>query len=411
MTGAAEGLHAARRRGRDLRALARGRRLRARRRRARRADPALPPFTIIQPPPNITGSLHLGHAQRTAVEDLMIRHARMRGHRTLFLPGPRPRLDRRPVRPRRDPRQGRREPRSRSVASATSSGCARSSPTTREVMLGQQRRVGGVGRLGPAALHDGRRLGEGRPRRLRAAVPRRPRLPDRGARQLVPGLPDERQRPRGHRRRPRPARSGRSATTSSTRRPASPIRTRRSRSRRPARRRSSATRPSPSTPTTSATRPSSVGRSASRSSSATSRSSPTRWSTAAFGTGRGEDHPGPRPRRPRDRPAARPAGADDPGRRRDDHRDRHGATTGWTATRPGRRSSPTSRRAATSSASAPHEMVIGRCQRSNDVVEPRLKTQWFVRTGPLAARALEATRDRAGRGSCPSGSRRPGSTG
>ncbi len=42
--------------------------------------------------------------------------------------------------------------------------------------------------------------------------------------------------------------------------------------------------------------------------------------------------------------------------------------------------------------SAPHEMVIGRCQRSDDVVEPRLKTQWFVRTGPLAARAFEATR-------------------
>ncbi|HEY7524521.1 MAG TPA: valine--tRNA ligase [Candidatus Limnocylindrales bacterium] len=51
------------------------------------ADPALPPFVIIQPPPNVTGSLHLGHAQRTAVEDLMIRHARMKGHPTLFLPG------------------------------------------------------------------------------------------------------------------------------------------------------------------------------------------------------------------------------------------------------------------------------------------------------------------------------------
>ena len=37
-------------------------------------------------------------------------------------------------------------------------------------------------------------------------------------------------------------------------------------------------------------------------------------------------------------------------------------------------------------------MVIGRCQRSDDVVEPRLKTQWFVRTAPLAAAALEATR-------------------
>jgi len=52
-----------------------------------RADPGAEPFTIIQPPPNITGSLHLGHAQRTAVEDLMIRHARMLGRPALFLPG------------------------------------------------------------------------------------------------------------------------------------------------------------------------------------------------------------------------------------------------------------------------------------------------------------------------------------
>ncbi len=52
-----------------------------------RADDALPPFVIIQPPPNITGSLHLGHAQRSSVEDLMIRHARMQGRPTLWLPG------------------------------------------------------------------------------------------------------------------------------------------------------------------------------------------------------------------------------------------------------------------------------------------------------------------------------------
>ena len=51
------------------------------------ADPEAEPFTLIQPPPNITGSLHLGHAQRTAVEDLMARHARMTGRPTLFLPG------------------------------------------------------------------------------------------------------------------------------------------------------------------------------------------------------------------------------------------------------------------------------------------------------------------------------------
>jgi len=50
-------------------------------------DWSLEPFTIIQPPPNVTGSLHLGHAQRTTVEDLMIRHARMLGRPSLFLPG------------------------------------------------------------------------------------------------------------------------------------------------------------------------------------------------------------------------------------------------------------------------------------------------------------------------------------
>ncbi len=51
------------------------------------ADWAQPPFVIIQPPPNVTGSLHLGHAQRTTVEDLMVRHARMLGRPALFLPG------------------------------------------------------------------------------------------------------------------------------------------------------------------------------------------------------------------------------------------------------------------------------------------------------------------------------------
>ncbi|HEX7473320.1 MAG TPA: valine--tRNA ligase [Candidatus Limnocylindrales bacterium] len=52
-----------------------------------RADPTAQPFVIIQPPPNVTGSLHIGHAQRSAVEDLMVRHARMRRRPALFLPG------------------------------------------------------------------------------------------------------------------------------------------------------------------------------------------------------------------------------------------------------------------------------------------------------------------------------------
>ena len=52
-----------------------------------RSDASKPPFVLIQPPPNVTGSLHLGHAQRSAVEDLMTRHARMQGRPALFLPG------------------------------------------------------------------------------------------------------------------------------------------------------------------------------------------------------------------------------------------------------------------------------------------------------------------------------------
>jgi valyl-tRNA synthetase len=45
------------------------------------------PFVIIQPPPNITGALHLGHALTAYVEDIMVRYHRMRGDDTLWLPG------------------------------------------------------------------------------------------------------------------------------------------------------------------------------------------------------------------------------------------------------------------------------------------------------------------------------------
>ncbi len=41
-----------------------------------------------------------------------------------------------------------------------------------------------------------------------------------------------------------------------------------------------------------------------------------------------------------------------------------------------------------------HEMVIGRCQRSDDIVEPRLKTQWFIDVKPMAERAMRAVRER-----------------
>mgnify|MGYP001568727169 CR=1 FL=1 len=45
------------------------------------------PFSIILPPPNVTGTLHMGHAAMLAIEDILIRFKRMRGFKTLWLPG------------------------------------------------------------------------------------------------------------------------------------------------------------------------------------------------------------------------------------------------------------------------------------------------------------------------------------
>ena len=45
------------------------------------------PFSMVLPPPNVTGKLHLGHADMLAIEDAAIRFQRMRGKKTLWLPG------------------------------------------------------------------------------------------------------------------------------------------------------------------------------------------------------------------------------------------------------------------------------------------------------------------------------------
>lgn len=44
-------------------------------------------FSIVLPPPNVTGELHMGHSAMLAIEDIMVRFERMRGKRTLWIPG------------------------------------------------------------------------------------------------------------------------------------------------------------------------------------------------------------------------------------------------------------------------------------------------------------------------------------
>ena len=45
------------------------------------------PFCIMLPPPNVTGSLHMGHAFQDTIMDALIRYQRMRGRNTLWQPG------------------------------------------------------------------------------------------------------------------------------------------------------------------------------------------------------------------------------------------------------------------------------------------------------------------------------------
>lgn len=45
------------------------------------------PFSMVLPPPNVTGVLHMGHSAMLAIEDILVRYHRMRGYKTLWLPG------------------------------------------------------------------------------------------------------------------------------------------------------------------------------------------------------------------------------------------------------------------------------------------------------------------------------------
>src|SRR5690606_21918323 len=50
-------------------------------------DPDREAFSIVMPPPNVTGSLHMGHALDNTLQDILTRWRRMQGYNTLWLPG------------------------------------------------------------------------------------------------------------------------------------------------------------------------------------------------------------------------------------------------------------------------------------------------------------------------------------
>ncbi len=50
-------------------------------------DPKKPNYSIVIPPPNVTGVLHMGHILNNSIQDVLIRRKRMCGYNTLWMPG------------------------------------------------------------------------------------------------------------------------------------------------------------------------------------------------------------------------------------------------------------------------------------------------------------------------------------
>ncbi len=156
-------------------------------------------FSIQLPPPNVTGTLHMGHAFNQTIMDSLTRYHRMRGDNTLWLPGTdhagiatqivvERQLDAaRRLAPRPGPREVRR----------TRLG------VEAEVRLDHHEPdapPGRVDRLVARILHDGREDVDRRQRGIRASVRARPDLPRQAPRQLGPGADDRRLRPRSRER-------------------------------------------------------------------------------------------------------------------------------------------------------------------------------------------------------------------
>ncbi len=353
------------------------------------ADEALPPFVIIQPPPNITGSLHLGHAQRTTVEDLMIRHARMIGRPALFLPG----LDHASIAAQFVldgilAREG--ESRATLGRERYLERMREFIAATREVILTQQRRLGGSCDWS----------------RLRYTMDERSALAVRVAFERL-------------------YRDGLAYRTEALVNWCPGCRTSVS---------DLEVIPTPETGTIWRIRYHLIDEATGRPDPAAVVTVATTRPETILGDTAVAVHPddaryaalvGRRVRIPfveRDVPVIADPVVDPafgtgavkitPAHDHDDHDTgaRHGlpmptilddtahvADTGTAYDGLDRYEARTRILADLAAlgdldGEQPHEMVIGRCQRSNDVVEPRLKTQWFVRTGPLAAEALEATR-------------------
>ena len=165
--------------------------------------PAAERFVITMPPPNVTGSLHTGHAMFVTAEDLLIRYHRMRGDDTLWVPG----VDHASIAAQfvlDKILAAEGEDRASLGRERYLERMWQFMDETRDAISRQMHRLGASADWNRSrfTMDDPQRpVGA---RRLQTAVGRRVGVPRRGPRQLVPPLPNHDQRPREH-----PSRRGR----------------------------------------------------------------------------------------------------------------------------------------------------------------------------------------------------------
>ena len=112
-------------------------------------NPDKKPFSIVMPPPNVTGQLHMGHAMDATLQDILIRFKRMQGNEALWLPG----TDHAGI-----------------ATQIKVEENLRLEGEVRQPHCGAAEEDGLLLRLGPVPLHHGRGLLQGRPGDLLRAV-------------------------------------------------------------------------------------------------------------------------------------------------------------------------------------------------------------------------------------------------
>ena len=143
-------------------------------------DPDKKPFTIVIPPPNVTGQLHLGHAFDETIQDVLIRWKRMSGYCALWLPG----VDHAGIATQGGSHALRSRPRK------VPGPCVGLEAALRRPHRGAAQNARLFVRLGAPALHDGRAVRQGRARGVLQPVRKGIYLPRQAYHQLVSALQD-----------------------------------------------------------------------------------------------------------------------------------------------------------------------------------------------------------------------------